>query len=169
MRYTGTWTVSSYPSVRYHLAFCNYSLCKKRKADLAKLTYYTSSGFHIVQCWGLLNQFWPPIVPCYALKTPFGLLIPLLQSQSHVTTIIHNYLLRCYAFTQFKSSHTVAYAKPSLHTANLSSRSHSANSLLLKHWLLRIHSGNWTKNCPRRAASENWLDISVLLINLQSY
>jgi hypothetical protein len=34
------------------------------------------------------------------LKTPFGLLILLLQSQSHVTTITHNYLLRCYAFTQ---------------------------------------------------------------------
>jgi hypothetical protein len=34
------------------------------------------------------------------LKTPFGLLIPLLQSQSHITTITHNYLLRCDAFTQ---------------------------------------------------------------------
>jgi hypothetical protein len=37
------------------------------------------------------------------LKTPFELLIPLLQSQSHVTTITHNYFLRCYAFTQLQS------------------------------------------------------------------
>jgi hypothetical protein len=37
------------------------------------------------------------------LKTPFGLLIPLLQSQSHVTTITHNYFLRCYSFTQLQS------------------------------------------------------------------
>jgi hypothetical protein len=35
-----------------------------------------------------------------SLKTPFGLVIPLFQSQSHVTTITHNYFLRCYAFTQ---------------------------------------------------------------------
>jgi hypothetical protein len=32
-----------------------------------------------------------PIVHVTPLKTPFGLLIPLLQSQSHVTTITHNY------------------------------------------------------------------------------
>jgi hypothetical protein len=36
------------------------------------------------------------------LKTPFGLVIPLLQSQSHVTTITHNYFLGCYAFTQLQ-------------------------------------------------------------------
>jgi hypothetical protein len=55
-------------------------------------TYCTMLGF--------LNQFWPPAVHVSPLKTPFGLLIPLLQSQSHVTTITHNYFLRCYAFTQ---------------------------------------------------------------------
>jgi hypothetical protein len=36
------------------------------------------------------------------LKTPFGLVIPLLQSQSHVTTITHNYFLHCFAFTQLQ-------------------------------------------------------------------
>jgi hypothetical protein len=41
-----------------------------------------------------------PTVHVTPLKTPFALVIPLLQSQSHVTTITHNYLLRCYAFTQ---------------------------------------------------------------------
>jgi hypothetical protein len=34
----------------------------------------------IVQCWGLLDQFWPPIVLVTPLKTPVGLLITLLQS-----------------------------------------------------------------------------------------
>jgi hypothetical protein len=43
------------------------------------------------------------------LKTPFGLLIPLLQSQSQVTTLIHNYFLRCYAFTQLWSLHVRDY------------------------------------------------------------
>jgi hypothetical protein len=41
----------------------------------------------------LLDRFWTPIVQCYTLTTPFGLLISLLQSQSHVTTITHNYFL----------------------------------------------------------------------------
>jgi hypothetical protein len=40
------------------------------------------------------------------LKTPFGLLSPLLQSQSHVTTFTHNYFLRCYTCTQL----TITYA-----------------------------------------------------------
>jgi hypothetical protein len=37
------------------------------------------------------------------LKTPFGLLISLLQSQSHVTTVTHNYYLRCCVFTELQS------------------------------------------------------------------
>jgi hypothetical protein len=51
---------------------------------------------YIVQFSGLLDHFRPPIVHVTPLKTPFGLVIPLLQSQSHVTTFTHNYLLRCY-------------------------------------------------------------------------
>jgi hypothetical protein len=49
----------------------------------------------VVYCtmFGLLDQFWSPVVHVTPLKTPFGLVIPLLQSQSHVTTITHNYLL----------------------------------------------------------------------------
>jgi hypothetical protein len=58
----------------------------------------------IIQCWWFLDRFWSPIVRVIPLKTPFGLLIPLLQSQSHVTTITHNYFLHCYAFTQLQSS-----------------------------------------------------------------
>jgi hypothetical protein len=56
---------------------------------------------------GFLDRFWTPIVHVTPLKTPFGLLIPLLPSQSHVTTITHNYLLRCCTFTQLKSLHFV--------------------------------------------------------------
>jgi hypothetical protein len=41
-----------------------------------------------------------PLYRVTPLKTPFGLLIPLLQSQSHVTTITHNYSLRCVTFIQ---------------------------------------------------------------------
>jgi hypothetical protein len=81
------------------------------------------------------------------LKTPFGLLIPLLQSQSHVTTITHNYSLRSVTFTQLtiihvrdynhlshsytftladfsaighfdRLSHTVSHVKSSIHTTS---------------------------------------------------
>jgi hypothetical protein len=48
----------------------------------------------------IFDQFWPPVYRVTPLKTPFGLLIPLLQSHSHVTTFTHNYFLRCATFTQ---------------------------------------------------------------------
>jgi hypothetical protein len=41
-----------------------------------------------------------------SLKTPFGLVIPLLQPQSHVTAITHNYFLRCYTCTQLTITHS---------------------------------------------------------------
>jgi hypothetical protein len=57
----------------------------------------------------VLDHFWPPVVRVMPLKTPFGLLIPLLQSQSHVTTITHNYF-SCYAtFTQLTIIHVCNY------------------------------------------------------------
>jgi hypothetical protein len=63
--------------------------------------FYTVTLFDkVFTIFGVLDHFWPPVVRVTPLKTPFGLLIPLLQSQSHVTTITHNYFLRCYAFTQ---------------------------------------------------------------------
>jgi hypothetical protein len=42
-------------------------------------------------------------------ETPLGLVIRLLQSQSHVTSIIHNYFLRCATFTQLTSIHVRNY------------------------------------------------------------
>jgi hypothetical protein len=55
---------------------------------------------YIVLCLGLLDQFRSPVVRVTPLMTPFGLLIPLLQSQSHVTIFTHNYFLSCATFTQ---------------------------------------------------------------------
>jgi hypothetical protein len=52
-----------------------------------------------------LDHFWPPVVCITPLKKPFGLLIRLLQSQSHVTAFTHNYSLRCVTFTQLKIIH----------------------------------------------------------------
>jgi hypothetical protein len=45
---------------------------------------------------GVPDQFWAPIVQVTPLKTPFGLLTLLFQSQSHVVTITYNYCLHCY-------------------------------------------------------------------------
>jgi hypothetical protein len=45
---------------------------------------------------GVSHQFCPPIVQVTPLKTPFGLLTLLFQSQSHVATITYNYCLHCY-------------------------------------------------------------------------
>jgi hypothetical protein len=88
------------------------------------------------------------------LKTPFGLVLLLFQSQSHVTTFTHNYFLRCATFTQLTITHVRNYnhllhsytftladfsainyfLKLSqtlhLHTSKLSPRSYSANSPL---------------------------------------
>jgi hypothetical protein len=43
------------------------------------------------------------------LKTQFELLIPSLQSQSHVTTFTHNYFSRCATFTQLTIIHVRDY------------------------------------------------------------
>jgi hypothetical protein len=71
--------------------------------------YSSLHKFWILYNVRVLDQFWSPIVRVTPLKTPFGLLILLLQSQSHVTTITHNYFLRCYAFTQLTILHIRDY------------------------------------------------------------
>jgi hypothetical protein len=88
------------------------------------------------------DHFWPPVVRVTPLKTPFRLLIPLLKSQPHVTTITHNYFLRCVTFTQLTilhavipfltSTHIHTSNKHSVHTSKISPRTYSANSLLKK-------------------------------------
>jgi hypothetical protein len=54
----------------------------------------------IVQCWGHLTTSDHQLYRVTPLKTSFGLIIPLLQSQPQVTTFTHNYFLRCYTCTQ---------------------------------------------------------------------
>jgi hypothetical protein len=62
--------------------------------------------FHAVVYWlcyctmlGFLTTSDHQLYRVTPLKTPFGLVLLLFQSQSHVTTIIHNYSLRCVTFT----------------------------------------------------------------------
>jgi hypothetical protein len=65
---------------------------------------------HIVQCWGYLISS-APVVHVSPLKTPCGLVIPLLQnSQSHVATITCNYFSRCssvYTIITLTNSYTL--------------------------------------------------------------
>jgi hypothetical protein len=58
--------------------------------------------------WGSLTSSDHQLYNVTPLKT-FGLVISLLQSQSHVTTVTHNYFLHCYAFTQLWSLHVRDY------------------------------------------------------------
>jgi hypothetical protein len=78
-----------------------------------------------VQCWELLDQFWPPIIRVSPQKTPFGLLLLLFQSQSHVTTFTRNYLLRCCTCTQL----TITYTFVTTITCSTLTRLHSLRAL----------------------------------------
>jgi hypothetical protein len=117
---------------------------------VAWLVKHRNNFIYIVQCSGFLIASTHQLYRVMPLKTPFGLLLPLLQSQSHVTTFTHNYFLRCYTCTQLTITYTFVttvtfstlalanfsainfYLKLShtlhLHTLKLSPRSHSANS-----------------------------------------
>jgi hypothetical protein len=87
------------------------------------------------------------------LKTPFRLLIPLLQSQPHVTTIIHNYFLRCVTFTQliilhvpnpYSICHTVLLTHlTSSHFPCLSPIETALVEQLLNNWLVGLLLKNW--------------------------
>jgi hypothetical protein len=95
------------------------------------------------------DHFWPhQLNRVWVLETPFWVLILFyLQSQTFVTTITHNYLLRFCAFTQLKSLHAnipfysltvfITHLTSShVHTSRvcLPSRTHSSK-WLLKNWL----------------------------------
>jgi hypothetical protein len=73
---------------------------------------YLPAG-HMVQCWGSLITSEHQLYRVTPLKTPFGLVIPLLQSQSHVTTITHNYFLavtRLHNYTPYTFVTTITYS-----------------------------------------------------------
>jgi hypothetical protein len=65
---------------------------------------------YIVQCYGSLTTSDHQLYNVTPLKKPFGLLIRLLQSQSHVTPITHSYSLRCVTFTQLTIIHVRNYS-----------------------------------------------------------
>jgi hypothetical protein len=100
---------------------------------------------------GVLDHFWPPIVPYYSTEDAVRIVNCFITIFTHVTTITLNYFLRCYAFTQLQSYtfvttityYTLTLADFSainyclelsqtlhLHTSKLPPRSYSANSLL---------------------------------------
>jgi hypothetical protein len=64
------------------------------------LGFLTTSDHQMYNVPGYLISSEHQLYNVTPLKTPFGLLLLLFQSQSHVTKITHNYLLRGYAFTQ---------------------------------------------------------------------
>jgi hypothetical protein len=49
----------------------------------------------------ILDHFWPPVVRVTPLKTPFGLLIRLLQAHPHVTTFTQLFLTLCHIYTAY--------------------------------------------------------------------
>jgi hypothetical protein len=90
------------------------------------LLYSTMWGFSFTSDHQL-HRFTP-------LKTPFGLVIPLLQSQSHVTTFTHNYFLRCYTCTQLTITYTfvtttTCSTQLSISISNYHTLSHTQSSI----------------------------------------
>jgi hypothetical protein len=82
-----------------------------------RVIYCTMLGF-LISSDHLLYRFTP-------LKTPFGWLLLLFQSQSHVTTFTHNYFLRCYTCTQL----TITYTFVTIITCSTLTRLHSLRAL----------------------------------------
>jgi hypothetical protein len=56
---------------------------------------------------GLLDQFWPPVVPCYSTEDAGQIVIGFIYNLTHVTTITHNYFSRCATITQL----TILYVR----------------------------------------------------------
>jgi hypothetical protein len=106
---------------------------------------------HIVQCSGLLAQFWPPIVHVTPLKTPFGLVIPLLQSQSQVTTItiisyaitrLHNNNPYTFVTTITYSTLARLHSLPTLHSNLHCTIAHKVSYLTQYVFITHIHTSN---------------------------
>jgi hypothetical protein len=117
----------------------------------------------------VLNQFWSPVVLDTSLKTPFGLLLLLFQSQSHVTTLTHNYFLHCYTRTQLTVTYTfvttITYSILALadfsainyvsnyHRLYIFTRRNSRRELTPRIHLLRLFLKTATLQLSRRGAS----------------
>jgi hypothetical protein len=115
----------------------------------------------IVQCWGSLISSAPIVHVISPLKTPFGLLIRLLQSHTY------NHLFRCVTFTQLTILHAKIPFPHSLHNT-LQIKPSLRNSPRI-HFLSLSPTENSSclspaENCPRLAPAEN----SKLLSQSQS-
>jgi hypothetical protein len=83
-------------------------------------------SYNIVLCSGYLISCDHQLYRVTPLKTPSGLLLLLFQSQSHVTTITHNYFLRCYTCTQL----AIIYTFVTTITCSTLTRLHSVRALI---------------------------------------
>jgi hypothetical protein len=79
-----------------HILKCRHS-CGEVEYTMVVIKH---TNKNIVHFWVVLARFCPIVVQVTPLKTLLGLLILLLQLQSHLATITHNYFLRRYACTQ---------------------------------------------------------------------
>jgi hypothetical protein len=97
----------------------------------------------IVLCWWYLISSDHQLYRVTLLKTPFGLVIPLSQSQSHVTTITHNYFLCCYTCTQL----TITYTFEITITCSTLARLHSVRALHSNLYCTIAHKVSYFTQC----------------------
>jgi hypothetical protein len=88
---------------------CRLQLLLVLASPVILASYSRGTHDHIVQCYGHLITSDHRLHRVMPLETPFGLLISLLQSQSHVTTFTHNYFSRCATFTRLTILHVRNY------------------------------------------------------------
>jgi hypothetical protein len=110
---------------------------------------------HIVQCFGYLTTSDHQLYRVWVLERPFRLLIGFITISNHlvhsytfVTTITHNYLLRCVTFTQLTILHAnIPLYSLAVSIAHFPCLSPTENSLV----------GLTSKNSSRELLLNNWL------------
>jgi hypothetical protein len=106
------------------------------------------------------------------LKRPFGLILLLFQSQSHVTTITHSYSLRCVTFTQLTITilhwltSQLSFTVSNYHRLYIFTLRNSRRDLTPRIHFLRLLLNNWLVGLLLKT---EFLEISVPLINPQTY
>jgi hypothetical protein len=131
---------------------------------------------------GLLDHLWTPILHVTPLKTPFGLVIPLLQSQSNVTTItiisyavtrLHNYhpytfvtTITYYTLTRLHSLQTLHFNLYCTIAHKVSTLRNSRRELIPRIHFLRLLLNNWLielllKHWLLHSHSGNWTELQT--------
>jgi hypothetical protein len=128
------------------------------------------------------DHFWPPVVPCFYILDAVRIVNLFYYNLTHVTTITHNYFLRCVTFTQLTILHPNIPFSHSLHnTSNktltlqnsrreLTPQIHFLRlllkntlvELLLKNWLLR-HSSSSYKTLNRTSVTAATSQVRAVL------